>query len=47
MRAKEGHGGYLLKMQIPGGAWLAQLEECVTHDLGVMSLSPVLGVYLT
>ena len=26
------------------GAWLAQLEECVTLDLGVVSLSPTLGI---
>ena len=29
------------------GAWLAQSEECVTLDLGVMSLSPTLGAEIT
>ena len=28
-------------------AWLAQSEEHVTLDLGVMSLSPTLGIELT
>ena len=27
-----------------GGAWLAQLVELMTLDLGVVSLSPMLGV---
>ena len=30
-----------------GGAWLAQSVEHATLDLGVMSLSPVLGIDLT
>ena len=30
-----------------GGTWLAQLEECVTLDLGVVSSSPTLGVEIT
>ena len=29
------------------GTWLAQSVECVTLDLGVMSLSPTLGVEIT
>ena len=29
------------------GAWLAQLVEHVTLDLGVVSLSPTLGVEIT
>ena len=29
------------------GTWLAQLEEHVTLDLGVMSLSPAMGVKIT
>ena len=29
------------------GAWLAQLEENVTLDLGIMSSSPTLGVEIT
>lgn len=30
-----------------GGTWLAQLEEHVTPDLGVVSWSPSLGVEIT
>lgn len=29
---------------LPRGAWLAQVEEQITLDLGVMSLSLTLGV---
>ena len=29
------------------GAWLAQLVEHVTFDLGVMSLNPMLGAEIT
>ena len=32
---------------LEGDAWLAQSEECVTHDLGVMDSSPMLGVQIT
>ena len=31
----------------PWGAWLAQLEELVTFDLGVMSSSPTLDMEIT
>ena len=37
----------LLKMYISGGTRLAQLEECVTLDLGVVTLSTTLGVEIT
>ena len=30
-----------------GGAWMAQLVEHATLDLGVMSSSPTLGIELT
>lgn len=29
------------------GAWLAQLVEHMTFDLGVMDVSPILGVEIT
>ena len=29
------------------GHWLAQLEECATLDLGVMSLGPMLDIEIT
>ena len=29
------------------GTWLAQWVEYVTHDLGVVGLSPTLGIELT
>ena len=29
------------------GVWLAQLVECVTLDLGVVSSSPLFGVEIT
>ena len=35
------------KMKGLGGAWLAQLGEHVTFDLGFMGLSPMLGVEIT
>jgi len=34
-------------MGIRRGAWLAESIECATLDLGVVSLSPTLGVDLT
>ena len=37
---------HLLKKKFRG-AWLAQLVEYATLDLGVMSLSPMLGVETT
>ena len=37
---------FVQKSQI-WGAWLAQSVECVTLDLGVVGLSPTLGVKLT
>lgn len=37
----------LLSEKIPGGAWLAQLEEYITLDLGVMSLRSMLGIEIT
>ena len=30
-----------------GGTWLAQLVECVTLDLRVVSSSPTLGIEIT
>ena len=29
------------------GSWLAQLVKCVTRDLGVVGVSPILGVEIT
>ena len=29
------------------GTWLAQSEECVTLDFGVVSLGPMVGVEIT
>ena len=37
---------YLLEMQTQG-AWLVQLVEHVTLDVGVVGLSPVLGIEIT
>jgi len=39
---------FLANENIPGGsAWLAQSEEHATLNLGVVSLSPTLGVEMT
>ena len=37
----------LINNKILGGAWLAQLVECVTLGLWVVSLSLMLGVEIT
>lgn len=29
------------------GAWLAQSEECATHDFGIISWRPTLGIEIT
>ena len=35
------------KLNLVRGAWLAQLEELAMLNLGVVSLSPALGVEIT
>ena len=42
----KGREGLILKCG-SWGTWLAQSEDCVTLDLGVMSSSPMLGVEIT
>lgn len=36
-----------LRIVVEGGPWLAQTEECVTVDLEIGSLSPIMGVEVT
>jgi len=36
-----------VKEKDPEAAWLVQLVECVTLDLGIVSLSPMLGGEMT
>ena len=36
-----------IKANVFEEAWVAQLEECVTLDVRVISLSPTLGVEIT
>ena len=40
-------GGSLVLKRDGRGAWLAQSEEHVTLDLGVMGSSPTIGVEIT
>ena len=38
---------YSLEVEKFRGTWLAQLVECAALDLGVVNLSPTLGVEIT
>ena len=44
--AKPYNNGRILKLG-SRGAWLDQLEECATLDLGVVASSPTLGIEIT
>lgn len=36
-----------LKVKFRGGSWLAQSVECVTLDLRVVTLNPMLGIEIS